>query len=195
MPNQKEILHRYLQTAREALLWKLDGLSDYDVRRPLTPSGTNLLGIVKHVASVEIGYFTEVFGRPCPVSLPWFDDGAEPNADFLVTVDESREFIIDLYHQSWRASDATINDLDLEHPGIVPWWGEASQHVTLQHILVHMTTETHRHAGHADIVREFIDGARGFRAGSLNLPGFEDEEWRTYYEKVNASARHFLTNE
>lgn len=192
MSHQKETLHRYLQTARDALLWKLDGLTDYDVRRPLTPSGTNLLGIVKHVASVEIGYFTEVFGRPCPVSLPWFEEGAEPNADFLVTVEESREFIIDLYHQSWTVSDTTIKELDFDHSGIVPWWGEASQHVTLQHIMVHMTTETHRHAGHADIVRELIDGAIGLRANSLNLPHFENQEWRTFYEKVDASARHFL---
>jgi uncharacterized damage-inducible protein DinB len=53
----KADLHRYLQDAREALLWKLAGLSEYDVRRPMVPTGTNLLGLVKHVASVELGYF------------------------------------------------------------------------------------------------------------------------------------------
>ncbi len=63
--NAKADLLRYLQASRDALLWKLDGLSEYDVRRPLTPTGTNLLGLVKHTAGVEIGYFGEVFGRPC----------------------------------------------------------------------------------------------------------------------------------
>ncbi|NEE26132.1 DUF664 domain-containing protein, partial [Streptomyces sp. SID7982] len=52
----KDILRLYLQNARDALLWKLDGLSEYDIRRPLTPTGTNLLGLVKHVAGIELGY-------------------------------------------------------------------------------------------------------------------------------------------
>ena len=60
----KAKLHEYLQTGRDALLWKLDGLSEYDVRRPVVPTGTNLLGLVKHVASVEAGYFGATFGRP-----------------------------------------------------------------------------------------------------------------------------------
>ena len=77
----KDDLRRYLQRGREALLWKLDGLSEYDVRRPLVPTGTNLLGLVKHVASVESGYLGETFGRPFPEALPWLDDGAEANAD------------------------------------------------------------------------------------------------------------------
>ena len=77
----KADLHRYLQAAREALLWKLDGLSEYDIRRPMVPTGTNLLGLVKHVASVELGYFGDTFGRPAGEPLPWFEDGAEPNAD------------------------------------------------------------------------------------------------------------------
>ena len=87
----KAELHRYLQIAREALLWKLDGLSEYDIRRPLVPTGTNLLGLVKHVASVEAGYFGDTFGRPFGEPLPWFDDDAEPNADMWATADESRE--------------------------------------------------------------------------------------------------------
>jgi hypothetical protein len=63
-PNPKADLLRYLQDGRDALLWKLDGLSEYDIRRPLTPTGTNLLGLVKHIASVELGYFGDTFGRP-----------------------------------------------------------------------------------------------------------------------------------
>src|SRR5215469_17462106 len=90
----KAHLRRYLQTARDALLWKTDGLSEYDVRRPLVPTGTNLLGLVKHVASVAAGYFGECFGRPFGEPLPWFHDDAEPNADMWATAEESREQIV-----------------------------------------------------------------------------------------------------
>ena len=105
----KTHLHRYLQFARDALLWKLDGLSEYDVRRPMTPTGTNLLGLVKHVASVEFGYFGATFGRPSAEPLPWYADDAEPNADMWATADETREQIIGLYHRAWAHSDATID--------------------------------------------------------------------------------------
>jgi len=93
----KAEFHMYLQRAREVLLWKLEGLSEYDIRRPLTPTGTNLLGIVKHVASVELEYFGPVFGRPTGISLPWASADAEPNADMWATPDESRAEIVDLY--------------------------------------------------------------------------------------------------
>ena len=69
--DQKADLRRYLQDAREALLRKLDGLSEYDVRRPLAPTGTNLLGLVKHLAGIELGYFGDTFGRPSADKLPW----------------------------------------------------------------------------------------------------------------------------
>ena len=68
-------LKRYLQICRDALLWKLEGLGEYDIRRPLTPTGTNLLGLVKHAASVEAGYLGDMFGRPFNEPLPWLDDG------------------------------------------------------------------------------------------------------------------------
>src|SRR2546421_6292058 len=73
-------LQRYLQVGRDALLWKLEGLTEYDMRRPLVRTGTSLLGLVKHVASVESGYFGVVFGRPFPNPLPWMEFD-EPNAD------------------------------------------------------------------------------------------------------------------
>jgi len=97
----KADLHRYLQMAREALVWKLDGLSEYDIRRPMVPTGTNLLGLVKHVASVEAGYLGDTFGRPSDESLPWLADDAEPNADMWATEEESREQIVDLYRRVW----------------------------------------------------------------------------------------------
>jgi uncharacterized damage-inducible protein DinB len=187
----KETLHGYLKTAREALLWKLEGLSEYDVRRPVTQSGTNLLGIVKHVASVELGYFTDTFGRPCPVDLPWFAEGAAPNLDMFATSEESRDQIVALYHTSWIASDATIDELEIDSPGVVPWWGEEKKNVTLHQILVHMTTETNRHAGHADIVRELIDGSLGYRSSAMNLPHFDGAQWSEYVATVQQHADRF----
>lgn len=186
----KQHLHRYLQEGREALLWKLEGLSEYDIRRPMTPTGTNLLGLVKHVASVELGYFGDTFGRPSPVPLPWFDDDdAEPNADLWATPEESREQIVELYHQSWAHCDETIRALPLEATGEVPWWPPERRTVTLHRILVHMIAETHRHAGQADIVRESIDGAAGLRATNSNLPDEDQAWWADYRERLEAAAR------
>jgi Protein of unknown function (DUF664) len=117
--------------ACEALLWKLDGLSEYDVRRPMTPTGTNMLGLVKHVASVELGYFGATFGRPSEEPLPWYADDAEPNADMWATAAETREQIISLYHRAWAHSDATIEMVGLDAIGHVPHWPDDRSEVTL----------------------------------------------------------------
>jgi uncharacterized damage-inducible protein DinB len=185
----KADLHRYLQAAREALLWKLDGLSEHHIRRPLTPTGTNLLGLVKHVASVELGYFGDTFDRPFDVPLPWFEDDAEPNADMWATADESREQIVGLYHRAWAHSDATIDTLALDAIGRVPWWPDDRSEVTLHRILVHMIAETDRHAGHADIVRELIDGAVGLRDGNDNMAPGDRAWWETYWSQLERVAR------
>jgi len=185
----KATLHRYLQLGRDALLWKVEGLGEYDVRRPLVPTGTNLLGIVKHVASIEAGYLGDCFGRPFPQQFAWFAEGAEENADMWATPQESREEIVDLYRRVWAHSDATVLALDADAVGHVPWWGEDGRDVTLHWILVHITTETHRHAGHADVVRELIDGAAGLRAAAANLPDRDAAWWIDYRERVEAAAR------
>ncbi|MBB4956833.1 DinB family protein [Micromonospora polyrhachis] len=178
----------YLQDARDALLWKLEGLSEYDLRRPLTPTGTNLLGLVKHVALVEAGYFGETFGRPFESPLPGHEDDAEPNADMWATRDESRELIVDFYRRVWAHSDATIEELALDVVGRVPWWPADRNEVTLHRILLHVIAETHRHAGHADIVRELIDGAAGARKGNGNL-GFGDQsERQEHYRRLQRVA-------
>ena len=186
---EKDVLLRYLQEGRDALLWKLEGLGEYDIRRPLVPTGTNLLGLVKHVASTEAEYFASVFGRPFAENLPWLDDTAEPNSDMWATADESRDDIVGLYRRVWANSDATIAALPLDAPGVVPWWREETRNVTLQQILVHMIAETHRHAGHADIVRELIDGAAGLRANNSNLPAVEREWWAGHRDRLEAVAR------
>jgi hypothetical protein len=185
----KAELRRYLQVGREALLWKLDGLSEYDVRRPLVPTGTNLLGIVKHVASVEAGYFGETFDRPFQEPLPWFDDDAEPNADMWATAEESREQIVGLYHRVWAHSDATIEALALDAIGHVPWWPPDHNEVTLHRILAHMIAETHRHAGHADIVRELVDGAVGLRADNDNMAPGDRAWWDSYRSRLERVAK------
>jgi uncharacterized damage-inducible protein DinB len=184
----KDVLHRYLQAAREALLWKLDELSEYDVRRPMVPTGTNLLGLVKHVAGVELGYFGDTFGRTFDEPLPWFDRDAEPNADMWATADESREQISALYRRAWAHSDATIDLLPLDTIGHVPWWPDDRSEVTLHTILVHMIAETHRHAGHADIVRELIDGAAGMRRDNDNLPPGDQAWWERHRNRLQLVA-------
>jgi uncharacterized damage-inducible protein DinB len=185
----KDTLARYLQIARDSLLWKLDGLSEYDVRRPMVPTGTNLLGLVKHVASVEAGYLGDTFGRPFGEPIPWFDEDAEPNADMWATADETREQIVGMYHRVWTNSDTTIAELELDATGQVPWWPEDRRTVTLHQILVHMIAETDRHAGHADIVRELIDGSAGLRDGNDNLPEGDASWWETYRQKLEHAAR------
>ncbi|MBV9952878.1 MAG: DinB family protein [Acidimicrobiia bacterium] len=182
-------LHGYLQGARETLVWKLEGLDEYDVRRPLTPTGTNLLGLVKHSASTELGYFGEVFGRPHGLSFPWLDAGGEPNADMWATADERREDIVDRYRRAWEVADATIEELPLGAPGRVPWWGD--DEVTLHHVLVHVTAETQRHAGHADIVRELVDGAAGLLRELDNLPARDAAWWAEHHDRLESSARRF----
>jgi hypothetical protein len=183
----KSGLRRYLQDARTALLWKLGGLSEYDIRRPLVPTGTNLLGLVKHAAFVEMGYFGDTFGRPFPDPIGW--DANDPNADMFAAPDESRELITGLYRRVWAHSDATIAALDLDATGNVPWWPDDLNPVTLHHLLVRLVAETSRHAGHADIVRELIDGAAGLAAGRSRLPSAEQSWWAAHRERVERAAR------
>lgn len=191
----KAELKRYLQQARDALLWKLEGLSEYDIRRPLVPTGTNLLGLVKHVASVEAGYLGDSFGRPFPEPLPWFADDAEANADMWATPDETRDRIVGLYHHVWEHSDATIDALDLGAVGSVAWWPPDRREATLHRILIHMIAETNRHAGHADIVRELIDGRAGLRPDNDNLAPGDPQWWADYRDRLEGAARQAASME
>jgi Protein of unknown function (DUF664) len=184
---QKADLCRYLQDAREVMLWKLDGLSEYDIRRPMVPTGTNLLGLIKHLSFVEMGYFGDTFGRPCADQLTW--DESDPNSDMVAAAGESRESIVGLYRRAWAHADATIDGLSLDAVGHVPWWPADRNEVTLHRILIHMTSETSRHAGQADIIRELIDGAAGLRVNRSNLPSDAPEWWDTYRDRVEHAAK------
>jgi hypothetical protein len=188
---EKAMLTSYFRSAGDALLWKLEGLSEREARLPMTRTGTNLLGLVKHVASTEYGYFGEVFGRDPGVAMPWIDDTAEDNADMWATADESLEWTTGFYVRAREFSGRTIAELDLDASGVVPWWPAERREVTLRRIIVHMTAETARHAGHADIVRELIDGAAGMRPTNSNLPSHDDEWWAQYRARLQAVADGF----
>jgi hypothetical protein len=190
---EKQALHRYLRGARGVLLWKLDGLSDYDIRRPMTPTGTNLLGLVKHCAGVECQYFGSVMDRPFPGEndLDWHeDDDSELSGHLYATAAESRQQVTDFYRRVQEHSDAAITELPLDARGTVSWWPQERRHPTLHTLLVHAIQETARHAGHADIIRESIDGAAGLREGVSNMPDEADAAtWKQHYDKLHQIAR------
>lgn len=188
MDDLKATLTRYLDEQNDALLWKVDGLSEYDLRRPLTPTGTNLLGLLKHVAGVHGVYFGLVFGRPFPQTPAWMAADAEPNADMWATVEESSASILDLSARVRAHTAETIAALDLDSTGLVPWWGDGGRSVTLGQILVHVAVEAARHAGHADILRETIDSAAGLSDGNDNLPSHHAAWWREHYDRVQRAA-------
>lgn len=183
----KADLRRYLQHSRDVMLWKLEGLSEYDARRPLVPTGTSLLGLVKHLAGVEFVYFGTTFGQPSPDEPPWSEE--DPDSDMFAAAGESSAQVTGLYEKAWAHSDATIEALPLEAAGRVPHWpGERGQ-VTLHQIMVHVLSETQRHAGHADIIRELIDGAAGLREGNPNLWSTGQDSLRAHWNRVESAAR------
>lgn len=181
----KECLHEELRLAREALVWKLDGLAEYDIRRPLTVTGTNLLGLVKHLATWEARYLGDVFGRPFPAQLPRWDDPAASGSDLWVAQDESRDQITGFYHRVQEHADATIRDLPIDAPGLVPWWPRPD--VTLLAIMVQVLSDTTRHAGHADILREQLDGRTGIARWDEKPAGIATRE--AYFAKIEQAAR------
>ena len=151
---EKESLKVALDRHRDAILWKLEGVSDEDLRRPLVRSGTSLLGLVKHLAAVEYGWFCETFGRDTE-PLP-FDEN-DPDSDMRARPDETTEDVLAFYGRARAAADRVIDELDVEDTGTA-WFGET---VTMRWALIHMVEETARHAGHIDILRELIDGMAG----------------------------------
>ncbi|MFE5403486.1 DinB family protein [Streptomyces sp. NPDC056580] len=154
--DEKGILRTSLDRHRDAVLWKLDGLDDEQLRRPMTPTGTSLLGLVKHLASVEYGWFVGTFGGE--VEPLWFDPYTEE--DLRIAPDETTDRIVAFHGRARAAADRMISELPLDTLGRPAW---RDQPVSLRWTLVHMTTETARHAGHMDILRELIDGATGDR--------------------------------
>lgn len=180
MPDLKDDLWSRLRNARAVILDKLDGASEYDCRRPMTPSGTNLLGLVKHLAGEEYGYLGETFGRPPTRRPTWFRDDPYTEIDMWATPDETTVYIVHVYREATAHADETIRRLELNSPGRVPHRSDG-QNTTLGSMLVLMVGETAQHAGHADIVRELID------ATSSGRPALGDAR----YAQVQAAANHF----
>src|SRR3712207_5323266 len=108
---EKEGLHASLDRHRDVVLWKLEGLDDEQLRRSMTPSGTNLIGLVKHLASVEYGWFCDTFGRESD-AIPF--DEADPDADMRAGPDETTKEIVDYYGRARAAADHVIDELDVE---------------------------------------------------------------------------------
>lgn len=177
-----------LQSLRDAVLWKIEGVDEYDLRRPLTPTGTNLLGLVRHLSAVEFGYFGDVFGRPTETELPWAGHEDE-NADMWATVRETPVDVVHLYREAWANAAQTFARCDLDTRGRVPWWPDERRDVTLGAILVHMIGETARHAGHMDILRESLDGAAGLTDGNDNLAHPDADDRTAYVRHLEKVAR------
>ncbi|TCO53093.1 DinB family protein [Actinocrispum wychmicini] len=152
--DEKESLQASLDRHRDVVLWKLEGLDDEQLRRRMTPSGTSLLGLVKHLAYVESGWFLETFGRP-PVKV--VQDPDDPEEDLRIEPHESTEDVLGYYRRARAAADQVIAEVEVTDEGTA-WFGDA---VSMRWVLIHMIEETARHAGHMDILRELIDGAAG----------------------------------
>lgn len=186
MTGIKDDLHAKLHEVRAALLAAVDGASEYDMRRPMTPTGTNLLGLVKHLAGVEYVYLGDSLGRPAPETLPWNEDGSVwDGADMWATADESSDDIIDLYRRACAHGDDTSDAGEVDTPASVPHWPAERRVTTLGFLLVRMVAETAQHAGHAEIVRELADG----RTGSDTATSGTD--WSTYVPRIQAAADPF----
>ena len=190
MADLRTQLHDMLRVQRAALLLKLEGLDEYEARRPRTPTGTNLLGLVKHSAACELGYFGETFARPSELQLPWEVEGVGPedNEDMFATEDESMADVLAWSRACFDHADATIEALPLEAEGRVAWWPEDRNTVTLGQIIVHMALDEARHAGHADILRQQLDGAVGLRSEGNNLPEWDEQRWADYVARLTLIA-------
>jgi uncharacterized damage-inducible protein DinB len=152
--DEKTSLRVALDRHRDVVLWKIEGLDDEQLRRPMTPSGTSLLGVVKHLAAVEYGWFCSTFGREME-PMPF--DEEEPEADLRIAANETTADVVDFYNRARRAADQAIDEVGIENLGTA-WFGDQ---VSMRWVLIHMVEETARHAGHMDILRELIDGATG----------------------------------
>jgi uncharacterized damage-inducible protein DinB len=153
--DEKTSLHVSLGRHRDVVLWKLEGLDDEQLRRPMTPSGTSLLGLVKHLAYVEYSWFCQTFGRDVEQIV---DNPDDPEEDLRV---KPTEYVLGYYERARVAADRVVEEVGIEELGEA-WFGDL---VSLRWVLIHMIEETARHVGHLDILRELIDGATGDHKG------------------------------
>jgi Protein of unknown function (DUF664) len=154
---EREALTACLDRQRHALLRKVEGLTEADARRAPTASSLSLLGLLKHAATWEERWWQGVVaGRP--LADGWPDQQPEvPDADFLVGDDDTVALAVARYREAAEVARSIVATTELDAPcarldvfdGNVRW------------VLLHLVEETARHAGHADILRESLDGSRG----------------------------------
>jgi uncharacterized damage-inducible protein DinB len=158
--DEKAMLCGWMDFHRATILMKIDGLDDESLRRSLVPSGTSLLGLVKHLALAEHYWFTQIFdGSDAGLGRP-----NDPDVDWRIHEGESTDDIVSLYLESCERSRRVIATASLDDHAK---WGTITNRrgpasvFTLRWILTHMIEETARHNGHADILREQLDGVTG----------------------------------
>lgn len=183
--------HGYLTASRQQILASVAGLSEFDLRWPRTPTGTNLLGVVKHLVGIEAGYLGLCLGQPFGEPLPWIDGPSGPNADMWATADESCEYVVGLYQRACEHSDAVIAGLDATSPAHVPWWPPATQVTTAEALIARVLKDTAMHAGQLQILRELIDGQAGRDHADLG----DDAWWNAYRQDLEQVARRFADDD
>jgi len=153
--DEKTMLSAFLDRYRETMLWKLDGLSTGQATARLVPSASTLLGVVKHLAYVERGWFQGDFAGET-ITFPWPEEENDADPDFRIEVGDTVESVSALYRQEIARSREIVARASLDDLS-----KEKDKPRTLRWIMIHMIEETARHAGHADILRELTDGAIG----------------------------------
>ena len=179
----KTDLLRLLTDARAVNLSRLDSLDEFDLRGPLTPTGTNLLGVIKHLGGMEYGYLGETFGRYLSRPVPG-DEDPEHLGDMWATANETPDDIVAWYRQACDHANATIDAFELDDIGRVPHWVEPHQ-VTLAQMMLRVLSEELRHGGHLDIVRELVDGS------ATSAEPRSQQWWNTHTARLQQLAESF----
>ncbi len=153
---EKEMLSGFLDFLRGTIVCKLEGLSDAELRRPHEPSGLTLLGIVKHLADVERGWFREVFAGEARAGVR---DPEEEDRFWRIDPGETTAKVLALYEAEVARARDIVRNADMDATASAP--GPDLAGLQLRWIVIHMIEETGRHCGHADLIRESIDGQTG----------------------------------
>ncbi len=172
---EKETLVARLHNSRAVMEWKLAGVSEEDARRRVVPSGTSLAGLVSHLTTAELWWFGDVMAAgdyQLEEPLRSWREGikaqwaaGDRDAEFTVPETDTLDDVFRRYEMAVALAEGVADRLDLDHVADVSgnerWW-EGSEAPSLRWVLIHMIDETARHAGHADIAREIVDGVTAY---------------------------------
>lgn len=173
--DEQEGLLAYLAQMRYVLKLTAYGLTDEQVRATPSASALSVGGLIKHCASTEQGWMEQVRGRPQQL------DYAAYAANFALAEDERLEDVLARYDRVAEETEKTVVELaDLEHrvpvDHSVPWNSRDLSHWTLRWVLLHLIQETARHTGHADVIRETVDGATAYPLMAA-AEGWPETDW------------------